>query len=888
MIVIATLFGVLQSCSDESSMDGGKGPEFAKDPITFSTSIRVGGNASGSLTRASGINWAADDEIGVYMLDENGAIPADIIGDGNVQYKTAVAGATGTFEAVGTPLYFPADGSTVDFIAYYPYASALTDHKVAVDVASQADLPAIDLLYSTGASGSKTSTTVELGFKHAMSFLVFEIENQTEQNFDDMVITLQGMPTTADFNLADASYDNHGANADIDIPVQSVDADNSKGEAIIIPMADASVASVNFTLPGAALSYTYDFVDGQTFVTGMKYTFKFILKPGGQIEAVADGDIEDWGDGGTVTEELDPDGTGPKGTQADPFTLDMIQEKVGETAWMTGVVKGYAEVGVTRAASRNLLLGETAEAALEECALIMLEGNQFEDWFDLDANPSLMGATVKFQGTIAEGTQVLVVINDITDQEGGIEPATPSEYDTIQEVMATFTSGSTVGDFTIKAVVISDRANSNIHEKNLIISDGTAAGSGLALRFNDAAHAFDAGDELVIPLSTGTFGEYMGLKQVTFAATPEIEKVGTDVSVAPVEITDADQLINYMSMLVTVKGAQAVTTGGKMNATHAFSAAGKEFAVYNTTYNTFVAEDVPTGKGDLTGIVTMGGDAQVSPRSAADFAGLTGTRDGVIDLKNAVISPVSGVAGEPFAGKITVAFDNQPVAGEVTYSVDSEAAWFTNIAGATTSLPQGSGTFEIDITGTPTEAGTADFTITIGAVTVEATLTVRDGGTAAPEEYFKETCGEAGGKVKIGTYSDWDMIAPIVYSDSYGKADIRTTSTLDPHVWMPSKLTNGDANPSQLLISNIPSTYTDITLSVDIVAGAKDTPMTDVLQIKCNGTLIENQPSGATGQAYATYTFAIPDNTSTIEFFCTGTNAQGFRLDNITLVGTPQ
>ena len=68
--------------------------------------------ATGPETRAAGTVWGNGDAIGIFMMQSGSAIAA------NKQYTTD---GDGTFTAAsGDEMYYPMNGSTVDFIAYSP------------------------------------------------------------------------------------------------------------------------------------------------------------------------------------------------------------------------------------------------------------------------------------------------------------------------------------------------------------------------------------------------------------------------------------------------------------------------------------------------------------------------------------------------------------------------------------------------------------------------------------------------------------------------------------------------------------------------------------------------------------------------------------------------
>lgn len=86
-------------------------------PISFTSSIK------GINTRAVDSKWTAGDKIGVFMKATSGDLASAIAV--NKQHATDANGNVSAADA-DNALYYPTDGSSVDFIAYYPYTASLT------------------------------------------------------------------------------------------------------------------------------------------------------------------------------------------------------------------------------------------------------------------------------------------------------------------------------------------------------------------------------------------------------------------------------------------------------------------------------------------------------------------------------------------------------------------------------------------------------------------------------------------------------------------------------------------------------------------------------------------------------------------------------------------
>ena len=106
-----------------------------KGEMTPDTNARVALQVtSGIQTRAYDATWEANDEIGIFGFTQGDA-PTQAYS--NVRYVTM--GGDGAFTPDGTTIYLPTDGSSLDFVAYYPHTTDLENGIYTVDVEDQSD-----------------------------------------------------------------------------------------------------------------------------------------------------------------------------------------------------------------------------------------------------------------------------------------------------------------------------------------------------------------------------------------------------------------------------------------------------------------------------------------------------------------------------------------------------------------------------------------------------------------------------------------------------------------------------------------------------------------------------------------------------------------------------
>lgn len=288
-------------------------------PINFTSSIQ------GVKSRAVDNKWTAGDKVGIFMKAANGDLSAATAA--NKLHTTDQDGNLSASNAENA-LYYPTDGSSVDFVAYYPFTTSLAGNVYKVDVATQTDQPAIDLLYSNNAKGFAKGTAAkpQLQFVHKLSQIVFNIEKDaTIPTLDGLKVTFKGMNTKADFALADGTLSNAGTvasiNAVVDVPA-------AVAKTIVLPAAALADVKVVFELN----SKTYIADYPQADLEGARkyiHTVKLSDSNGQPVIEMAPATITDWIEvpGG----DIDVDFGGGSVTPGEDVTLidESFNESIG-------------------------------------------------------------------------------------------------------------------------------------------------------------------------------------------------------------------------------------------------------------------------------------------------------------------------------------------------------------------------------------------------------------------------------------------------------------------------------------------------------------------------------------------------------------------------------
>lgn len=269
MAIAAFMFAACSNSENELT-----GTDGQRMPVEFTASVGV------TETRAVDQTWSPADAIGIYMIKHGETFsPANISeGADNIRYIVD-AGKTNGFKADGSTIYYPMDDSEVDFYAYYPQGSVTTDgeetphYLYAINVATQTDQEALDLLYSNDVKGKKkTDRIAALNFKHQLCKVILTVEPGEGTDAGDMsglTVKVNGQKTTATFDLTAGALKADAANAaDITLYKQ---ADAYVYEAILLPDADVS-RTFEFDLNnGHDAPFTWKME--KALAAGSKYTY---------------------------------------------------------------------------------------------------------------------------------------------------------------------------------------------------------------------------------------------------------------------------------------------------------------------------------------------------------------------------------------------------------------------------------------------------------------------------------------------------------------------------------------------------------------------------------------------------------------------------------------
>lgn len=411
------------SCSENEDEVKGK---FDGKPIVFTTAIS-------SHTRVSDSQWENADAIGVYMKTNGQTLSTTSALASNKKHTTATAQGDFVFATDADKIFFPEDGSNVDFIAYYPYKTAIADFKYPVNLAGDqtGKIPELDLLYSNDQTNkNNTATAVNLKFHHKLSIIQLNITDLGAKDLTGIIVKISGTTTASSFSLADGTFtDTPSSVADI-VAETTATNNTATSKAIILPVDALNGAKISFNIPSHGNTYTWDIPAGQKYESGNRYKYEVEVNSAtGQIVVNLSSNIEGWDDNDEPKIEIGKENpAGGDGTENSPYTINQLSAKIGETGkWVEGYIVG--STAKTRSfgtpSTENILIAATADETDEtKCIPVDISSSAVKANLDITVNSSLIGKKVKLQGDVVNdifgGT---LSLTNIIAQVGGANPA---------------------------------------------------------------------------------------------------------------------------------------------------------------------------------------------------------------------------------------------------------------------------------------------------------------------------------------------------------------------------------------------------------------------------------------------------------------------------------
>lgn len=236
------------------------------------------------ITRATEVDFEDTDQIGVTITQSNDFVYAS---------NKLMTYNNGVF--TGDLLWYPEGNDKSQIVAYYPYdaAGAPTSFTVKADQTDQATgYGASDLIAASKSDVLPSTNAVVMNFKHILTKLVINIENDTQSDISSVV--LKGSVPTATLDLPALSVTADESTTATDITAQVVKA-NETYRAIVIPQTVAFTLEVA-TADGKTLSQR---LTSTTLAQGGQYSVNVRVLPDDIIVTLS-GKIESWTDEGEI------------------------------------------------------------------------------------------------------------------------------------------------------------------------------------------------------------------------------------------------------------------------------------------------------------------------------------------------------------------------------------------------------------------------------------------------------------------------------------------------------------------------------------------------------------------------------------------------------------
>lgn len=259
--------------------------------------LQINGDINMLMTRAADDHWDKNDAIGVYMVTAENSIVGDV---SNYRY-VVIDENNGNFSPDGetNTAYFPESGDAVNVVAYYPQGNVV-ENKLSLDLANQDEQPRIDLMSAKAEGASKSNPIINLGFKHRLTKLFFEIEGNV--NTDGIYAAIDNQYTDIQYDILNDKLLIADGSGKEEIVMKYWNLDNYRfTEAIVLPNGENNSAEdrqLTFKLNEKIFNATIS--NSTTFEAGKKYTYKvkFETTPSGNINVSITGvSIKNWDDG---------------------------------------------------------------------------------------------------------------------------------------------------------------------------------------------------------------------------------------------------------------------------------------------------------------------------------------------------------------------------------------------------------------------------------------------------------------------------------------------------------------------------------------------------------------------------------------------------------------
>lgn len=166
LLLFAATIGLLFACSKEEITPADE----QKIPINISV---------GQSTRANDTAFAANDEVGIFVVNYTQETPGALAASGN-QVDNAKFTYNGSAWTPDAPIYWKDKSTAADFYAYYPYAesanTAAHPFSVKADQSQETDFWASDFLWGKATNVAPSPNPISITTNHSLSRILVEVK----------------------------------------------------------------------------------------------------------------------------------------------------------------------------------------------------------------------------------------------------------------------------------------------------------------------------------------------------------------------------------------------------------------------------------------------------------------------------------------------------------------------------------------------------------------------------------------------------------------------------------------------------------------------------------------------------------------------------------------
>ncbi len=241
--------------------------------------------------------WETGDKVGLYIVKGDGGLQA--AGNFVDNLELVFDGTSWNYTLPQGKEYYPNDGDSLSFYAYYPYDAAISDSKAYIfgvksDQFTSGGYEASDLLLAKAEDVSRWENPVRLQFYHALALVQVEVEREVNMPaFDeDFRVRLTDARQEARLNWQDLPV---GEGSRTDIIMHRVDGMKNTYRALVPAQTLDAESKITFTqaTAGKEINMQYEAINSAPLTAGKAHKYKISLKPYGvdPEHAYAVGDV---------------------------------------------------------------------------------------------------------------------------------------------------------------------------------------------------------------------------------------------------------------------------------------------------------------------------------------------------------------------------------------------------------------------------------------------------------------------------------------------------------------------------------------------------------------------------------------------------------------------